>query len=1270
MSNELSGQAVLGNSGSLDEDVAFPSTTPVATFTDANTSDTATEFAAQIAWGDGTTTTGTVVGSNGSFTVEGGHTYADEGDYLATVTITRTTDNDQIAPEGAVGVADTDSIVGQGAATITANPNQPFTNIVVATFTDANTVNGPGDFTTSIDWGDGASTAGTLAGSGGSFTLTGSHTYAAAGDYTISSFMNDDTPDSAVGFATTQADIGFGGSVDVEAAQPPTETQPILSGTQIATFVDNSGDPVGDYTATINWGDGTAPTTGVISGSNGSFTVSSASDQTYADEGNFTVTVTVQRTDNNGTATATMSGTVDVADDDDFTNQAGFTINGSPNEPLTNVTVANFTDTDTVNTASDFVATIAWGDGTTSAGTVSGGAGTFTVDGSHTYAQAGKDTITVEIADDPAGQGFPGEGQALASDSTTSTAIIGLMPGTASNFNTPEGTAIAAGQVASFTDGNLSDTAGSFTATINWGDGTATIGTVAGSNGSFTVSGGPHTYADEGQDTITTTVTKPSDNEQVTITGSAAVSDADVITASANSISGNPGQLFNNIEVGSFTDTYTGNVAPDFTATINWGDGTSSAGTISGVGGAFQVNGSHTYGTGGTYTTTVTASDDAPGTAIGSASATATINLAGQVVLTNATEGAALLNNTAVATFSDGTAGDTASSFTATINWGDGVSSTGTVSGSNGSFTVDGGHTYADEGNDTAIVTVTRTADQAISTFIGTVSVAEGDVLTGQTITVTPNTGQTSIAATFSDTDAVSPANDFTASIDWGDGTITSGTVSGGNGSFTVDGSHAYTSPPPFDAAVTLIDDPPGTATGSITATVSSLPPTVTGTVANQSTLAEAPVQPFSGVTIGDPNAGATDTLTITLSSPNGKFGKLSGTGLTGSGTTYQLAGTAAAITSELAALSYTPVNGVPKTSVTTTFDLSDQSSAFPAATTNDTTSVIDTDLAIPPTPGINLPHVANSNVDEWILTDGEFAASAQPGSIPSGYQVAGTGDFTGNGTSDILWQNPSTGDTQEWLIDNGAWAGTVDLGVHPGNYRVAGVGDFFGNGIDDVLWTGTNSNGTVATDIWELSSSGQWQASVSPGSHPAGYNVVGVGDFTGNGTSDILWQNPTTGDVDEWQLSNGQWSASVDLGSHPGAGWSIAGIGDFFGNGIDDILWTNSTSAANGETQVDIWELGSNGQWAASVTPGLGLHPAGYQIAAIGNFTGNGTDGVLWYDPANGNVDEWVLNNNGNGQWAESVDLGSHPGNFQIAGTGSFVNGNSTSDILWHQNS
>ena len=101
--------------------------------------------------------------------------------------------------------------------------------------------------------------------------------------------------------------------------------------------------------------------------------------------------------------------------------------------------------------------------------------------------------------------------------------------------------------------------------------------------------------------------------------------------------------------------------------------------------------------------------------------------------------------------------------------------------------------------------------------------------------------------------------------------------------------------------------------------------PTITGTVSSQATTSETPIDPFSGVTIGDANAGATDTLSITLSGP----GSLSGTGLSVSSGNYTLTGTAAAITSELRALSFTSVDGVPNTSVTTTFTLSDTSSAY-----------------------------------------------------------------------------------------------------------------------------------------------------------------------------------------------------------------------------------------------------------------------------------------------------------------------------------------------------
>src|SRR5438034_128334 len=138
----------------------------------------------------------------------------------------------------------------------------------VASFTDANTADTASAFTATIDWGDGTTTPGVLSGSGGNFTVKGSHTYATAGQFTITTFMNDDAPDAAVGVATTTAGIGFGGNgVSHEV------TEATSSGTvTTATFNDNANLPVSDYLATIDWGDGTT-TPGTVSGSSGSFSV-------------------------------------------------------------------------------------------------------------------------------------------------------------------------------------------------------------------------------------------------------------------------------------------------------------------------------------------------------------------------------------------------------------------------------------------------------------------------------------------------------------------------------------------------------------------------------------------------------------------------------------------------------------------------------------------------------------------------------------------------------------------------------------------------------------------------------------------------------------------------------------------------------------------------------------------------------------------------------------------------------------------------------------
>ena len=190
-------------------------------------------------------------------------------------------------------------------------------------------------------------------------------------------------------------------------------------------------------------------------------------------------------------------------------------------------------------------------------------------------------------------------------------------------------------------------------------------------------------------------------------------------------------------------------------------------------------------------------------------------------MLSAATEGVALPATTTVASFTDTNAGDTTATFTASINWRDGSTSAGTVTGGSGAFTVSGGHSYADEGSDALSVTVTDTANNVQISPSVTVTVAEADALTphGTTFTANPAQAFTGTVATFTDSNATNGAGDFSATIAWGDGTTTAGTVMGGSGTFTVSGSHTYAAQGTDTVAVTLTDNSPGTATATASST-------------------------------------------------------------------------------------------------------------------------------------------------------------------------------------------------------------------------------------------------------------------------------------------------------------------------------------------------------------------------------------------------------------------------------------------------------------------
>ena len=144
-----------------------------------------------------------------------------------------------------------------------------------------------------------------------------------------------------------------------------------------------------------------------------------------------------------------------------------------------------------------------------------------------------------------------------------------------------------------------------------------------------------------------------------------------------------------------------------------------------------------------------------------------------------------------VATFTDANPNATVGDFTATINWGDGHTTTGAVTEKNGVFSVAGSNTYAEDGSDPITVTIT---DKGGSTTTATSTATVADAA----LTATALAGQrhrggstgTVTVATFTDANPNATVGDFTATINWGDGhDLDRDDHRGSNGVFSVAGT-------------------------------------------------------------------------------------------------------------------------------------------------------------------------------------------------------------------------------------------------------------------------------------------------------------------------------------------------------------------------------------------------------------------------------------------------------------------------------------------------
>ena len=712
--------------------------------------ETSADFTATINWGDMTTSVGQVVSEGGgAYEVNANaHTYATAGSYTETVTIKHDLLPAVTSTGQTIVIADK-PVAAMGGITLTPLEGLAFTNVRVATFIDPAGAQSLSNYSATIDWGDGtSSSAGAISAPvNGVFTVTGSHTFIEEGTYAITVTINHGVAPPTPPVATTMvldtaivADQQITGLALVSGSLPATANENVATGPlpNLATFTDPAGVGVetpADFTAT-HWGDNTT-SSGTVSlvnanGPGGAVYQVNSTGHTYVSQRTFAVSVTVQH-DLLAPLTTPVQ-TIAVGDQVVLTAGSFTTVEGKHS---TTQTVATFTDpggaqvkgTPAFPISGAYTAYINWGDGTVqnpdvTTGTITYSAGTFSVLGSHTYSGVPPtNAITVTVT-----HGIPTPVSVLL---TPTVSIPSVLVTGGFKLTGTEGAPLAAQTVAIFTDPAGAEqtggvpTVGAYSADIDWtGTGnsyTLNAGTISynAANKTFVVTAAGNVFPEFGTYSVLVRVNHLT-SAAVVVTDTAKIADAPLTLPKLFVPTATEGEAFGPAELFTFMDANTGESASAFTATVSWGDGTTSTITSTAAagnvivatgGGGFEVEGAHTYAnelTGATFKVSVADQGGAK------TSASGLLNVADPSVILQAVAAptapfVAAVNNTSakqvVATFTDpggaeftvvgGVQVPNAGAYHALINWGDGtLPSNGTITLNAGVFSVSGTHKY------------------------------------------------------------------------------------------------------------------------------------------------------------------------------------------------------------------------------------------------------------------------------------------------------------------------------------------------------------------------------------------------------------------------------------------------------------------------------------------------------------------------------------------------------------------------------------------------
>jgi len=265
------------------------------------------------------------------------------------------------------------------------------------------------------------------------------------------------------------------------------------------------------------------------------------------------------------------------------------------------------------------------------------------------------------------------------------------------------------------------------------------------------------------------------------------------------------------------------------------------------------------------------------------------------------------------------------------------------------------------------------------------------------------------------------------------------------------------------------------------------------------------------------------------------------------------------------------------------------------------------------------------NTIEAWVAADDGGSPAPPPPSIPFdlNWQLAAVDGFQISHSADLVWRRVSDGFVEIQFLSGNTPRGGGAIANNPfdGSWRIGGRADFNGDGHLDLLWHRPSDGLTEIQFLNGTTPIGG--GTIVNSAFDSNWEVTGTGDFNGDGNADLLWQRQSDG-LSEIELLNGLDSAGGGvIANNPfGVGWSIAAVGDFNGDGKSDLVWRRS----DGLTEIQL--LNSNQAIGGGVIQNSPFDSS-WSIVGSGFFNGDSKEDLVWQRPSDGLTEIQYLDGN-----------------------------------------